>query len=209
MPPSPAAPPDGGVPNDAALPPDLGGGTITRQLGPENCQDVWTTNVYSHADDGNKYPGGGRDDFELRVGGWGDLYWSLIQFDLAGLPKVAKSVTLELFDHGDDGTPAEMYLDRITEFWDWRTQGTGRDRQRLWWADRPATTPWRAAPLLRPVRGQWYVIDITDLYIAWMAGTYPNYGIQSRPRSNMNNFNEFDSCDSPNVSQRPRVVVTY
>jgi hypothetical protein len=209
VPSSPAAAPDGGVPADAALPSDLAGGTITRQLGPENCKDIWTTNVYSHADDGNKYPGGGRDDFELRVGGWGDLYWSLIQFDLAGLPKVAKSVTLELFDHGDDGTPTEMYLDRIIEFWDWRTQGTGRDRLRLWWADRPATTPWRAAPLPPPVRGQRYVIDITDMYNTWMAGTYPNYGIQLRPRSNMNNFNEFDSSNSPDLNKRPRLTVTY
>jgi hypothetical protein len=60
-----------------------------------------------------------------------------------------------------------------------------------------------------PVRGQRYVIDITDMYNTWMAGTYPNYGIQLRPRSNMNNFNEFDSSNSPDLNKRPRLTVTY
>ena len=29
---------------------------------------------------------------------------------------------------------ARLMLDRIDGFWDWRTQGTGRDHDRLWWA---------------------------------------------------------------------------
>ena len=89
-----------------------------------------------------------------------------------------------------------MYLDRVTQAWDWRTSGTGRDRLRLWWADRPPTAQWLAAEIATPTVGQWYAVDITNLYNAWKNGTYPNCGLQLRPKLNSNNnFNEFYSAD--------------
>jgi hypothetical protein len=44
-------------------------------------KDVWTTSVYSYAPGGGG-PGGGLDNDELKVGGWGDWYFSLLQFNL-------------------------------------------------------------------------------------------------------------------------------
>lgn len=102
-----------------------------------------------------------------------------------------------------------MYLDRITQAWDWRTSGTGCDRARLWWADKPSTTQWRAGTLSTPTQGQWYAVDITDLYNAWQSGTYQNYGLQLRPLLNgNNNFDQFYSGDTvTNPAQRPMLVV--
>src|ERR1700730_19408456 len=71
-------------------------------------QDIWTTSVYSYAPSGGG-PGGGLADQYLKVGGWGDLYYSLIQFDLAGLPKHAPNVKLRLYNiNAASGTPIQL-----------------------------------------------------------------------------------------------------
>lgn len=169
-------------------------------------KDIWTTSVFSYQPvQGN--PGGGLDDDRLRVGGWGDSYYSLIEFDLSGLPQQAQSAHIELFAKPNGSATTSLYLDRITTFWDWRTQGTGADRERLWWADRPNAVQWRSAPLPGPTAGTWYRIDITDLYNAWQAGTYPNHGIQLRPVSTSNTWAEFYSSDSSDPALRPRLVI--
>lgn len=185
------------------------GQDITLQPGPDMGKDIWTTSMYSYAP-GDSYPGGGKNDYELVVGGWGDSYYSLLQFNLAGMPSNVSSAHLELFCfyQRGDGTTG-IYLDRITQFWDWRTQGTGRDRDRLWWNDRPTAVQWIPNVLSAPTVGQWYSIDITDLYNAWQNGTYPNYGIQLRPADYANRWAEFYSSDySDNPSLRPRLVLT-
>jgi len=181
---------------------------IILQPGPGEGKDIWTTSVYSYAPGGGG-PGGGLDNERLEMGGWGDSYYILIEFDLTALPPVALSARIELFvwqskGYGNTG----VYLDRITEFWDWRIQGTGSDLERLWWADRPSATQWVSSSLSAPTVGQWYSIDITDLYNAWQDGTYPNYGVQLRPVSNNNRWNEFYSSDYiNNPSLRPKLVV--
>lgn len=181
---------------------------IVLQPGPGEGKDIWTTSVYSYAPGGGG-PGGGLDNEWLQVGGWGDLYYTLIEFDFTGFPTVAQSARIELFVGQDKGYGTTgMYLDRITEFWDWRTQGTGSDYERLWWADRPSATQWIPGSLPEPTVGQWYSIDITDLYNAWQDGTYPNYGIQLRPVSTNNRWNEFYSSDYlDDPSLRPRLVL--
>jgi Kelch motif len=67
---------------------------------------------------------------------------------------------------------------------------------------------WRAYALPAPTPGQWYSIDITDLYNAWQAGTYPNYGVQLRPVSTNNTWAEFYSANyADDPALRPRLVV--
>jgi hypothetical protein len=181
---------------------------IVVQPGPGAGKDIWTTSVFSYTGAGGG-PGGGLDDEWLQVGGWGDLYYSLIQFNLTGLPQTALSARIEFFVGQSKGTGTTgMYLDRITAFWDWRTQGTGSDRLRLWWADRPPAVQWIPDALPAPTVGQWYSIDITDLYNAWQNGTYPNYGVQLRPVLNDNQWNEFFSSDyTGDPTLRPKLVV--
>lgn len=182
----------------------------TIQPGPAVSKDIWTTSVYSYDPVNHSSPGGGKDDENLRVGGWGDLYYSLLQFDLSGLPSNPTSATLQLYCAAQFGGGTPMYLDRITQAWDWKTSGTGRDRLRLWWSDRPSAIQWIANELPTPSAGQWYEVDITDLYNAWKNGTQPNNGIQLRPKFNSsNNFNNFYSAEYlDDTSKRPKLILT-
>ncbi|MBN2360275.1 MAG: S8 family serine peptidase [Deltaproteobacteria bacterium] len=181
----------------------------TLQPGPETAKDIWTTSTYSYVDDGNSAPGGGRDDDYIDLGGWDDRYVGLLQFDLTALPPDAVSAHIELYcsEPRGDGT-TEIILQRITEFWDWRLQGTGRDRLRLWWADRPAVETWSGIPLSAPTVGAWYGIDITDLYNGWQSGALPNYGVALWPVRNDNRWDRFYSSQQVvDPALRPRLVV--
>lgn len=184
--------------------------TIEVQPSPESGKDIWTTSVFSYVpgDPGNgRGSAGGRADDTIRVGGWGDYYDSLIQFDLAGLPLTARSATIELYMYSTQGRgTTSLYLDRITEFWDWRTEGTGRDNDRLWWADKPSSSFIRQLPT--PIVGEWYKIDITELYNEWKAGTIENYGVQLRTVSNNNRWSLFYSSRyMGDTNHRPKLVV--
>ncbi len=187
--------------------PALGFVETTVPLTPENTKDIWTTSYYSY-DGVSATPGGGQDDEYLVAGGWGDSYYALMEFDIADLPDDVVSVRLDLYNASPRGRYAPgLYLDRITEFWDWRTQGTGRDRERLWWADRPSTTYIETLPA--PAKDAAYSIDITELYRGWKSGLYPNYGLQIRPMNTWNVWAEFYSSDyvgSPELA--PRLVIT-
>jgi hypothetical protein len=177
------------------------------QPGPIDGHDLFTTSVYSYAP-GGSFPGGGNND-RLRVGGWADQYFTLLQFDLTNLPTKATSVVLYMYCYNQLGGGTTMLLDRVTQSWNWREQGTGRDHDRLWWADRPSAVLWQNEPVSNPTMGQWYGVDITSLYNAWQDGTYPNYGVQFRPVNYYgNNFNEF--CSSQNQTNsvlRPKLVI--
>ncbi len=179
----------------------------TYQPGPGESKDIWTTSVYSYAPD-NGRPGGGQNDDRLVVGGWSDEYCILLQFNLERLPTEVKSAKLALYCFGRRSTKStEVWLERITEPWDWRLQGTGRDLDRLWWQDRPMTVKWRDGPLTAPKSDAWYEIDITDLYNAWRRGDYANFGLLLRPVDTMNAWNEFYSSDySADPGKRPKLV---
>ncbi len=185
-------------------------GPVVVQPGPADGKDIWTTSWNSYAPCAGAGTGGGADDERLRVGGWGDWYYSLLEFDLTGLPTNATSAVLYLYCFNLSGGGTPMYLDRIIEAWDWRVQGTGCDRQRLWWADKPSTSQWLAGQLATPALGRWYGVDITELYNAWRKGTYQNYGLQFRPVLNSdNNFDEFYSADyMGEPALRPKLVIT-
>ncbi len=180
-----------------------------RQPGPSDGKDIWTTSVFSCAP-GGETPGGGKANDLLQVGGWGDRYFSLLQFNLAGMPTNARSAVLYLYCKAVQGGGTPMYLDRIMRPWDWKTSGTGRDRERLWWADRPPASLWRTNTLPAPVAGQWYAVELRDLYNVWQSAECPNYGLQLRPEKVSNEyFNQFYSsrCTN-NPSLRPKLVIT-
>lgn len=189
----------------SAAPENLTETTIV--LSPENTKDIWTTSRYAY-DGINSSPGGGLDNGELVVGGWGDSYYSLLRFDLAHLPTDVVSVHLELYSIKQRGVGnTAMYLDRVTKSWNWWEQGTGRDKNRLWWADRPTAV--QIASLPAPSQNAWYSIDITNVYRQWQDGTAPNYGIQLRPVYAPNTWDEFNSSDyAVNPDLRPRLVIT-
>jgi murein DD-endopeptidase MepM/ murein hydrolase activator NlpD len=165
---------------------------VEAQPGPQDGVDVWITDVFSYNDD---Y---GVNDEKLQVGGWGDFYYTLLRFNLTGLPSQASSAKIDLyvFPRGDSSTFTGMYLDKLTSSWD---ENTG-------WNNRPTGVNIRT--LSAPTAYGWYSIDITSLYNSWKSGAAANYGIRLRPTNNANNFNVFYSSDfSVNPSLRPKLTV--
>jgi len=167
-----------------------------------NAKDIWSTSVYSYAPGGGG-PGGGLANDKLRIGGWGDQYVALLQFDLPDVPCSSK-VSLELYNNNDSHAPTPMYLSIITAPWNWQRG------DRLWWRDLPSSSPWQNRVLPAPGLNTWTSIDISDLFGKWCSKELPNYGLMLRPVENNNNYDTFYSTRySGSDDLRPRLVISY
>ncbi len=180
----------GGVPAViAATPGNVEG---LRALDARTAVDVWTTNVYPRGRPA------GRNDHELRVGGWGDRYLTLIRF-----PTVEEdaNVTLELYDAGDEGRPVDMTVMAVLEAWAVPADG------RLQWSALPRVLI--DDQTIVPVGEQrgWVSIDITNFNDMWRSGRLANNGLSIGPIRTDNRFNEFVSSESPQVDLRPRLRI--
>lgn len=163
--------------------------TATFTLGPTNAEDVWVTNLYY---------GGGQDDGDMSIGGYYDYYYTLLKWNLAGMPRTVTKAELRLWKVAQGGVRTTIYLDRVTGNW---TEATR-------WANRPTATNLSTLPV--PVDNTWYTIDVTQLYNDWQNGTYPNYGVMFRPTStNAHVHNTMVSTDGADASLRPQLVLTW
>lgn len=194
----------------AATAAGAGPAAIIIQPGSREGQDIWVDAVYSFVPHANG-PGGGRNASFIALGGWGAPSVALLRIPLRGQPTRVHRALLQLYlcatrSTAKSGT-VPLYLERIEAAWDWKIQGTGPDRRRLWWPDLPATT--RVSGELPAPRGPgFYSIDITALYHAWRSGAAPNHGVLLRPADYAHNrHNRFLSADSPEAPLRPRLVL--
>jgi hypothetical protein len=166
-----------------------------------NAKDIWSTSVYSYAPGGGG-PGGGLENDKLRVGGWGDEYVALIQFDLPDIPCTSK-VALQLYNNADSDAPTPMYLRAITDPWDWRRG------DRLWWRNLPQTASPEGGIVPAPRLNAWTSIDITGLFGKWCTKVLPNYGLMLRPLQNGNNYDTFYSTRfAGDEDLRPRLLIS-
>lgn len=165
-------------------------------LQPSTTRDIWTTSVYSYSGRGGG-PGGGLDDHELRVGGYGDIYISLIRFDLPPAPRGGR-VWLELYNDSADSEPTPVELQVVTSNWSWRAG------DRLWWRNRPQMRNAGTAPIDVPRRG-WVSIEITDIYADWSSGRQTNFGLAFTPVRTDNRFTKFASTQASDSRLRPRL----
>jgi hypothetical protein len=164
-------------------------GTHRRAVQPDGAQglDVWITSALSQDSEQ------GADNDYLQVGGGDDVYYSLVRFNLEGLPPVARKAIVWFYAL-PASNPVEMYLDRIEGPWDESTR----------WKDQPS-----AAFVLTvgaPPVNEWLGLDITHMYNGWKAG-YPNWGIRLRPSEAESGFNSFVSSDAPDATLRPILLV--
>lgn len=165
-----------------------------------NWKNIWTTSLYSFAPGGGG-PGGGLQNENLEVGGWGDWYYSLIQFDMPTRSASVEFSALLLYAKPDKLRPTTMYLDGIEETWGWKAN------DRLWWKDKPKTIQIADEILPAPERGKWYFIDITNIYRTWLSNPANNHGIQLRPVTNDSHTTIFGSSLTDDPGQRPRLLV--
>lgn len=101
-----------------------------------------------------------------------------IEFDLGGLPTEATLAKIELYckETGRNGVE-EVSPQRIMDFWrldpDFYKEEDGvRTHQ-----TNCVTLFPLGYTLPPPTSGEWYSVDITELYNAWQAGIYPNHGV--------------------------------
>jgi len=165
-------------------------------------KDVWTTSIYSYAPGGGG-PGGGLDNDELRVGGWGDWYFSLIRFKLPLLRSRPKFSAIVLYAKDSEGASVPLALDRLINAWDF-PKG-----DRLWWKDRPGQRAVSTDFLPAPRKQQWYIIDLTELIDEWLDQKSPNYGIQIRPVHDFGSFVFFVSSKGTDKSKIPQLVFCF
>lgn len=165
-------------------------------LTPANAVDGWTTSLYPNGS--RTGVPAGQDNEELRVGGWGDTYVSLIYFPTA--PASASQVWLELYNVSDQGSPTDMRVQAVAEAWYRRPDGF------LYWSDLPGLSDAFATRAAVTATQSWVRIDITEINRAWATGRLQNRGLALVPESNDNRFNEFVSSNSPDTVHQPRVV---
>jgi hypothetical protein len=162
-------------------------------------KDIWTTSVYSFAPGGGG-PGGGLDDDVLKVGGWGDWYFSLIQFNLPPLQRRPQFAAVALCSKKSEGASVPLALDRIIRRWDF-PKG-----DRLWWKDRPGHRAVTTDSLPATRKEQWYIIELTELVQEWLDGKSENFGIQIRPVHDFGSFVFFVSSDATDKNKIPRLI---
>ncbi|CAK0758142.1 hypothetical protein CCP3SC5AM1_2480001 [Gammaproteobacteria bacterium] len=109
----------------------------------------------------------------IRIGGWGDLYYGLLKFNLDNLPPLVDKVEIHLYPMVQGEQYTSMSLDRVTSNW---------IEDSVTWNTKPSYIYLKTIPA--PVTGTWYIIDITSIYHNWKNGTFTNYGIQLRPDNN-------------------------
>ncbi len=138
----------------------------------------------------------------LSTGGWGDQYFSLIQFDITKLPSSTNIVAAEIwlyFLGGSAGNDPVAQINRITQPWTPASVSLAQNPTSVYYSQAPA----------RPTAPGWVKIDITQLYRDWKSGNYPNYGIKTVPTQfNNNNDLGFASSEAADWNIRPKIVVT-
>jgi hypothetical protein len=75
------------------------------------------------------------------------------------------------------------------------------------WDHQPNATLVRSLPA--PTPGEWYDIDVTDLYRGWTSGAIQNYGIRLDPHFVSNRFNMFRSSRYTEDAYRPLLELKF
>jgi murein DD-endopeptidase MepM/ murein hydrolase activator NlpD len=151
--------------------------------------DTWFGTVYNTT---------AQHDTRLRVGGWGDDYYTLLRFNLSGLPQTATSARIWLAPISDGGTLTPINWYQIGA--QWHSASVTRDNF-------PYSSLTGLFSSVAPTLGYWYIIDITTEYNQWRSGTgVLNYGFLLAPVYNNNNYSSFSSAQG---GYGPQLQVTY
>lgn len=164
------------------------------QPGPNQVKDMFYSSVYDYG------TGHIINNEKLRVGGWGDDYWTFIQFDLSALPANAKKVELIMMLYNEEGMSTPMEVFAVTTPWDETAGWTGYE-------DELGTK--FLSRVEAPPREGTFQLDITGLYNRWKGGAQPNYGIVFKPLGTNHQFNTFRSSEyMADPSARPKLIIT-
>ncbi len=150
---------------------------------------------------GTIYERDGRNNDTLKVGGWGDIYYSFIKIPVdlrvPGTDRIILNKATMNLHSMDSENPTAMRKWFIRSPW---SESSTTDH----WG----TTVNPQGTLAAPSPNSLYSFDITQEYYAWITGAEPNHGIALSPLSADNNFNYFRSSENK-LEVRPYIEVSY
>ncbi len=158
--------------------------------------DAWTDEGYTSTNHGSgTFNAAGRDDAGL--GSW--IYRAFHKWDLSSAPATASLAVVRFYRITGQGAPT-YGIHRVTASW---SEGS------LTHASQPAFEPVADGQFtIVPDQNGWYEADITDLYNAWQAGTYTNYGIVLRTEEVDTNTVSNWASKEGSGGQAPQLVVS-
>jgi hypothetical protein len=163
------------------------------QPGPLEGKDTCWGTVYQQ--------GGKPNDPALDCGGWADAYYDYFQFDLDSnaVPSASEttSVFFEVYQYTARPYDPQIEVDQITA--PWTEAGVTA-------ANNP---PSIYSTMMPPIHAGWNAVEITGLYLSWVTGSTPNYGIKLSPHYTSESNGTFVSSDSSDFANRPRLVINY
>ena len=163
----------------------MDGSAMPQSLSIVHVQDGWINSYYSSLMSFQ------RDD-KLKMGGWGDVYRSYLNFDLTGLPSSPTNVAIwfRFYPSGSATTNFQFCIPSTS----WDTS--------LTWGSQPSflgCTAMQPAPTTDSWAG-WY---ITPWYQSWQNNSWGKFGLMLNPQSNSNNYNFIRSSRYANFSADP------
>lgn len=145
---------------------------------------------------------------------------SVLWFDTGKIPygAVIESATLELYQRNGSNSASEVGVHRLTRSF---VEGgnDGAPGSGVTWNRYSAWQNWdgpggdfdhtpSASTSIPQDSKDYFQWDITPLIQAWVAGSYPNYGMVLTPKA-IGTDVEFGSSDHNKETERPRLTVTY
>jgi len=171
--------------------------TVRIQPGPEEGKDTY----YGVGSVGGR---DGRPDADhLRIGGWGDEWFTFIEFNIDNIPEEAEvlSAKFGLFNYRGDSNPNSAKVNRVVEYWN---ESDPSDISNPAYVD--IGMEWK--PVLD---SSWWIVDVTSSVQGWKQNLYQNYGFGVRGQLTSNNrvkgFYSSDYLGDPSL--RPYLEITY
>ena len=185
--------------------------TITQAFLASSVGDVFTDATVNYFEDKDTYygtaftTGGAPNHVNLAVGGWGDTYYSYLEWDLTGSPTVdqVSDVKASIKVSGVAVNDSGSAWWRVTSSW---TEAGVTSTVK------PTDTSSGAVAITNPVTtgaGNRDEKSILAFYQGWKNGTFSNFGLKinstTNPTNAQHNFHSSDAVDSNNF---PYLVIT-
>lgn len=184
--------------------------TITKAFFDGSVGDVFTDATATYTENKDTYygtsftTGGNPNGTTLAVGGWGDFYYSYIEWDLTGAPssQMVSEVLLSLKVQNVAVNNNTGTVRRVTSSW----TEAGVTSSSV-----PTENTTTRATLTNPVTvgvGNRDEQSILSLYQEWVDGTNPNYGLKLHSTTNSNAQHNYHSSDAASSDDHPWLILT-
>jgi hypothetical protein len=192
-------------------------GNILRKTIPGDFQqrargDVYADVTVTYSEDKDTYygtvftTGGAPDSAQLNIGGWGDFYYSYLEFDLASAIAQFDTITsavLGLKVNSVAVNDSTTFIRRITA--SWTEAGVNS-------SSNPASTTTDQVQMSNPVTtgaGNVDEKDVTAIVQSWIDGTNSNFGFKLHSTTNNNAAHSLHSSDTANPADEPYLEITF